>query len=88
MSPDFIEFVNGIASNPADFFSFGNEPLGTYEIRLPVGRYKLRLGIGPNPPEQWVDIRQGEVTRADFQVDIKSRIQTIGGSMCGQEEDD
>jgi hypothetical protein len=87
-SPSFVPFQNGIASNPSDFFSRNDTPIGTYQIRLPAGRYLLRLGIGPNPPEQWVDIAAGETKRVDFQVDIKSRTQVIGGSMCGKEEDD
>lgn len=88
MSPEFVEFRNGIASNPPDFFTNGGSAQGLYELRMPVGRYKLRLGIGPDNPEQWVDVKEGQVTTANFQVNIKARTRTIGGSMCGEPDDD
>jgi len=87
MSPEFVEFRNGIVGNPSDFGMWGPDD-GTYELRLPAGRYKLRLSIGPDNPGQWVDIKEGEVTIANFQVDVKSRTRTTGGNMCGQEVDD
>jgi len=87
IAPNFVQFRDGIASNPSDYYTAGGQGDGTYRLRLPAGRYKLQLGILPNPPERWVNINAGGVIQADFRVDIKSRTRTTGSSMCSEDDD-
>jgi beta-lactamase regulating signal transducer with metallopeptidase domain len=67
VAPDFVQFRDGIATNPADFDCMSDPKDGSYTIRIPAGHFRVGLG-GPESPMRDIYIKKGETVVADFRT--------------------